>query len=264
MTADRVDVLTPCRNAEPYLRECLESVRAQGDVVRKHIVVDGGSTDDSVRILGDSARDPPHLEWYSQPDGGQSEALNRALDRVETAYFGWLNADDRYLPGGLEALLAASGLPPGPAVIYGDYHRIDARGEVTARRPQPSFSRWDCVHAYLTVHNTAAIFRTDLVRRLGGFDRTLDFAMDYDLVMRLADHGEVRHTRAWVGQFREHPSAKSSRLRDLGRAEVRRLRARRTGRGGVSLGLLRVVGLARVLARMAREGCLPARIFPAA
>lgn len=240
--------------------ECLESVRLQGPIIRKHIVMDGGSTDRSVAILRDYGHKHAHLEWLSEPDGGQSHALNKALERVRTDYFGWLNADDLYMSDGLAALATAAEPHPRPAIVYGDYQRIDSLGRVLAQRPQPTFSRWDCLHAYLTVQNDAALFHTGLTRQIGGFDNSLDFAMDYDLVLRLALRGEVRHVRAYVGQFRMHPEAKSSRLQQLGLTEVRKLRAQYAGSGPVRLQVYRLLGLLRVFVRMTQEGCLSARL----
>lgn len=262
MHPDGIDVITPCRNAEVFLLDCLESVQAQGMIARRHIVIDGGSTDNSVRILQEYGRTHDHLEWMSEPDHGQSDALNKGLDRVRTEYFGWLNADDRYVPGGLSALASAIEPPPKPAIIYGDYQRIDAAGRIVAHRPQPTFSLWDCLHAYLTVQNSSALFQTQLTRQLGGFDCALQFAMDYDLIVRLASHGGVRHVRAYGGQFRVHPEAKTSRLQQVGQAEVRKLRARHTGGGNVRLRFLWLLGLTRVVVRMTREGCLSARLRP--
>jgi len=253
-------VVTPCFNAAPFLLHCLRSVAAQGSHVSKHIVMDGGSTDGSVRILREFAQTHPKLEWRSETDTGQSDALNKALALVDTTYFAWLNADDCLLPGKIGALIDAASQTPPPAIVYGDYQVIGAGGEIIKHRRQPSFDYWDCLYSYLTVQNCAAIFRTDICRSMGGFDRDLQFCMDYDLVLRLAGNGIVRHVREYVGCFRHHVGAKTSRLQEVCELETERLRRHFSGHSTQMLRLRYWIGSTRVAARMLMEGCMACRL----
>jgi GT2 family glycosyltransferase len=259
MTA-AVCVVTPCFNAAPFLLSCLRSVAAQGRHVAKHIVMDGGSTDGSVSILRDFARTHPTLEWRSEPDSGQSEALNKALALVDTPYFAWLNADDCLLPGKIGTLVQATNCAPAPVIAYGDYQVIDAGGEIKWRRRQPSFNYWDCLYSYLTVQNCAALFRTEDCRSTGGFDQNLQFCMDYDLVLRLGGNGMVRHVREYVGCFRIHEGAKTSRLQEVCEMETERVRRRVSGHSTRTLRHRYWVSSARVAARMLIEGCIGSRL----
>jgi glycosyltransferase involved in cell wall biosynthesis len=258
--SEPICVITPCFNAAPFLPACLRSVAAQGAHVRKHIVMDGGSGDGSVQILQEFSRSDPRLIWRSEPDKGQSDALNKALALVDTRYFAWLNADDCYLPGKLGALMTASRADDVPAIVYGDYQVIDAKGAVLKRRRQPSFNYWDCLYSYLTVLNCAAIFRTDVCRATGGFDHNLQFCMDYDLILRLAAQGPVRHVREYVGCFRHHEAAKTSNLQSVCEAETEQLRLKVSGRSPPSLRLRYWIGKGRVAARMVLEGCVGSRL----
>jgi GT2 family glycosyltransferase len=253
-------VITPCFNAAPFLPACLQSVAAQGAHVRKHIVMDGGSRDGSVEILQNLSRSDTRLIWRSEPDKGQSDALNKALALVDTPYFAWLNADDCYVPGKLGALVTALRADDAPAIVYGDYQIIDADGAVLKQRRQPSFSYWDCLYSYLTVQNCAAIFRTDVCRATGGFDPNLHFCMDYDLILRLAAKGPVRHVREYVGCFRHHEAAKTSNLQAVCEAETEQLRRKVSGCSAAGLRLRYWIGTARVAARMVLQGCLGSRM----
>ncbi len=253
-------VITPCFNAGPFLSTCLESVAAQGDCVGRHIVMDGGSDDGSAAILEQFARANAKLVFRSERDGGQSDALNKALALVDTPYFAWLNADDCLVPGKLRALAEATTRPPKPAIVYGDYQVIDATGRLLKRRRQPSFNYWDCLYSYLTVQNCAALFSTELCRATGGFDRELTFCMDYDLILRLSDKGAVRHVREYVGCFRHHAAAKTARLQDVCSTETEQLRLKISGRSVAGLRLRYWVGKARVTARMVVEGCMASRL----
>jgi glycosyltransferase involved in cell wall biosynthesis len=258
--SESICVITPCFNASPFLASCLRSVAEQGESVHRHIVMDGGSTDGSVDILREFSRSNPRLEWRSEKDDGQSSALNKALALVDTRYFAWLNADDCYLPGKLRALIQGAQAQPAPTIVYGDYTVIDADGNVLRRRQQPSFNYWDCLYSYLTVQNCAAIFRTDVCRDTGGFDRELEFCMDYDLILRLGS-GPVRHVREYVGSFRHHAGAKTSRLQDVCEVETERLRLKVSGLSAKGLRWRYWFGTMRVASRMLAEGCFRSRLY---
>ncbi len=257
---ESICVITPCFNAAPFLPSCLRSVAAQGDCIHKHIVMDGGSSDGSIEILDEFSRTNRNLTWRSELDDGQSDALNKALDMVDTRYFAWLNADDCYLPRKLETLVQAAQAAPAPTIVYGDYQVIDANGDLLKRRQQPSFNYWDCLYSYLTVQNCAAIFRTDICRDTGGFDRNFQFCMDYDLILRLARNGPVRHVREYVGSFRHHAGAKTSRLQEVCESETERLRLKVSGRSARSLRWRNWIGTIRVAGRMITEGCIKSRL----
>lgn len=255
-----VTVITPCFNAGPYLLRCLQSVASQGDCVGQHIVFDGNSRDDSVSILREFSKENPKLVWISESDDGQSDALNKALSRVESKYFAWLNADDCLIPGKLAALIPKTLSTAAPAIVYGDYLVIDANDMVLKKRPQPSFNYWDCLYSYLTVQNCAAIFSTGLCKRIGGFNRRLQFCMDYELILKLAQLGPAVHVREYVGCFRHHENAKTSNLQDVCARETAELRRSLSGKSPTSLRIRHWASKARVIGRMAVEGCIASRL----
>lgn len=255
-------VITPCFNAGPFLLSCLESVAAQGPVVSRHIIMDGGSTDGSVKILEEFAKSHPYVVWRSERDKGQSDALNKALMLVDASFFGWLNADDCYFPQKLGVLLkvAESAQAEAASIVYGDYKVIDAGGTVIRGRRQPSFDFRDCLYSYLTVQNCAAIFNTRLLRQVGCFDETLHFCMDYDLVLKLARLGRVIHLRDYVGMFRHHERTKTSTIAHVCEAETRALRVRYSNSSPLAVKSQYWISKTRVALRMARENCLPCRL----
>jgi len=260
-----VCVITPSFNAGPHLLTCLKSVAAQAPHVARHIVMDGGSTDGSIEVMRSYARENPRVHWVSERDGGQSQALNKALNLVNTDYFGWLNADDCYLPYGLAALIGAAARPSTdpPVVVYGDYKVIDSGGRVIKRRRQPSFNYWDCLYSYLTVQNCAAMFHTNTCRACGGFNDSLRFCMDYDLILRLARAGRVKHVREYVGCFRRHVGAKTSQIPQVCESETNAIRAAISGLSGRQLRWRYWARKSRVLLRMAVEGCIGSRLLGA-
>src|SRR5215472_1653392 len=91
-----LSIITPVYNGEKFISGCIESVAAQKLAGVEHIIVDGRSSDRTMDIVRDKARVYPHLRWISEPDRGQSDALNKGIDMARAEYIGILNADDFY------------------------------------------------------------------------------------------------------------------------------------------------------------------------
>lgn len=240
----------------------LESVERQGAVVAKHVVMDGGSTDGTVDALRRWAESHERFEFVSEKDNGQADACAKALEKVETEYFAWLNADDILCDGGLEKLAESIRGEIHPAIVYGDYLKVDGEGKAFAERRQPSFNYNDCLWGYVTVQNVAALFNARMLRNAGGFNRSLRFVMDYDIILKLAREGSVRHVRSFCGAFRIHETSKTSTMDDVYRLETEALRtAYGVPKGWIVRGLLHRFSKLRVLCRMALQGCLKGRLY---
>src|SRR3954453_22511158 len=94
-----ITIVTPCLNAAATLPETIASVRSQGYPRLEHVVVDGGSTDGTVELLERAG-----VRFMSGPDSGRSEAANRGVAMTSGEVIGFLNADDLYEPGALQAV----------------------------------------------------------------------------------------------------------------------------------------------------------------
>lgn len=257
----KISIITPCYNPGKYLLPMLESVKSQMPYVAKHILMDGGSTDGSVKVLEDWAAANPYFEFVSEKDNGQAHACQKALSRVETEYFIWLNADDVLLEGAVTKLLSQIDDDGNIAIVYGDYVRIDGAGKVFAWRKQPSFNYWDCLHGYIFIQNAAALFNASLLRAAGGYDISLRFVMDYDVILKLGKVGQVKHIKEFCGAFRVHETSKTSTIDDVCRKETQELRSRYgVTQNPIVRGLFYRIAKFRVLCRMLLEGCLPCRL----
>src|ERR1700730_2129145 len=100
----KISIVSPSYNQAKFLGACLSSVKEENYPYIEHIVVDGGSTDGSVELLREySSRSGwSHLRWISEPDRGQSDALNKGFRMVTGSIIGWLNSDDIYLPSSFQ------------------------------------------------------------------------------------------------------------------------------------------------------------------
>src|SRR5919201_3255290 len=121
-----LSVVTPARNMAKYLPHTLDSVAAVG-TPHEHIVIDGASDDGSVELL--EGREDPHLTWISEPDIGQTEAVNKGLRLARGDLLAWVNADDAYIPEAVERALGHLERNPSTGAIFGAVNYVDEHGE---------------------------------------------------------------------------------------------------------------------------------------
>jgi glycosyltransferase involved in cell wall biosynthesis len=221
----KISIVTPSLNQGRYLAEALESVRAQGHTGVEHLVLDGGSTDETISLLQslDGHKEWRYLNWISGPDGGQSEALNRGFGEVTGEIVGWLNSDDRYRPGCFDHVVKAFAENPEVDVFYGDFAMVDQDGAVARVRREIEFSRFILLyHRVSYIPTPSTFFRRRVFDDGNRLQPSLHYAMDYEFFLRLADAGyTIRHIPEVLADFRLHPESKSC-SRELVQAQEKR------------------------------------------
>ena len=137
----RLSVVTPSYRSARFIEETLDSVAALR-TDHEHIVVDGGSDDGTVALL--ERRDDPRLTWVSEPDRGQTHAVNKGLERASGDACAWLNADDAFVPEAVDRAVALLEERPEIDLLYGGIQFTDAGGRVrrTYVPAGPSFARY--------------------------------------------------------------------------------------------------------------------------
>ncbi len=182
----KISVITPSFNCAAYIRECIDSVMKQGSVSYEHIVIDGGSTDETIEIL----KSYPHITWISEKDDGEADALNKALKLARGEIIYWLNADDLAEPHIFH--LVAEEIDNGADVVYGKALIIDQDGEpVGLRIPKAPISvnvliRW---FQHLHISQPSMFLKREIFDKLGGFRTDLYFSIDLELWLRIAAAG---------------------------------------------------------------------------
>jgi glycosyltransferase involved in cell wall biosynthesis len=203
-----VSIITPSFNQARYLENTLRSVLAQDYPSLEYWVVDGGSTDGSVEIL---RRYSDQLAgWVSEPDRGQTEALNKGFARANGEILAWLNSDDTYEPGAIAAAVKYLLEHPEIGMVYADTNFIDENGRVIGRFPAAQTDYRRLRQGYVHIPQQATFFRADLWRQVGPLDPDFYFAMDYDLWTRLARLAPFAYLpgQTWAN-FRLHSSGKT-------------------------------------------------------
>ncbi|MFA5516566.1 MAG: glycosyltransferase family 2 protein [Desulfuromonadales bacterium] len=195
-----MSLITPCYNAAPYLRAAIESVLGQDYPNIEYLVMDGGSTDGAVELLEGYGQG---LRWISEKDDGQADAIARGFEKTDGTILGWLNADDVLKPGAIRAAVDAFRAHPEVALIYADADFIDADGRTigpcTVVEP---YSRRRLLHYGDYIIQPAAFFTRRAYMSVGGLDKSLNWAMDWDLWIRLAQRCEVLYMQANLASYR--------------------------------------------------------------
>lgn len=188
----KISLVTPNYNQGRFLEDCFLSIIEQGYPNLELIVLDGGSTDESVEVI---RRYEDHLTfWVSEKDGGQAAAINSGLQRSTGEIFNWLNADDRLAPGTLMRCAEAYLADPSAAGWVGGCVRTDESGAIAdvifpngADRDNIG-ENWNGRQFY----QPSCFLSTRVVKEVGGLDPTLYIALDVDLWLRVLEHGEFR------------------------------------------------------------------------
>ena len=215
-------VLTPSLNYGRFIEDSILSVIGQDGLSIQHVIQDGGSIDGTRDVLQGYER---AVEWVSEPDEGQSDALNKALSRARGRWIAWLNADEFYLPHGL-AELVRRGDSTFADVVFGDNVFVNQDGHVARLLPQHPFSLWILRTFGCYIASSSTIFRRSSLPALP-WDTSVRMMMDWDLYLRLASrHARFEKVNYPIGAFRRHPDQVTAQSADLFRQEHSKLFAR--------------------------------------
>jgi glycosyltransferase involved in cell wall biosynthesis len=202
-----VSIVTPSFNQEAFLEFTIESVLAQDYPNLEYIIIDGGSADGSLEII---RRFESRLAyWCSEPDAGQTEAINKGFARARGDVLAWLNSDDVYRPGAVSAAVRSLEKYPEVGMVYGQADYIDESGATVGCFPAAPTDLGRLRQGHVHIPQQSAFFRASLWRMVGPLDPSFFFAMDYDLWVRIASVSPILHVRqVWAG-FRLHSDAKT-------------------------------------------------------
>ena len=204
----RISLITPTWNQAEFLEETIRSVLAQNYPNLEWIVIDALSTDATPQILARYA----HLPWLKiirEADGGQSDAINKGMRLATGEVAAWLNSDDLLVPGALHQIVEAFIAYPEATAIYGLGAKINREGELIRVVPYRSFDRKRLATALEAVQ-PATYFRRDAFWGVGGLRTDLCYAMDWDLLIRLADRGKIIAINVVIAKIRYYADTKTA------------------------------------------------------
>lgn len=211
MKLPRITIITPTYNQGSYIEQTIQSVLCQGYPNLEYIVMDGGSTDQTIDIL---RRYEHSLHWISERDRGQSHAINKAMRMASGDIVAFLNSDDLYEPGALQAVGEFFAQNPQAAWLTGKCRIIDPAGNETRRAITSYKNAWLRLNsrAVLMIINyisqPATFWRRELIEQVGLFDEELHYAFDYDYWLRIGQQVRLKVLDQYLSAFRVHPASK--------------------------------------------------------
>lgn len=204
-TLPLVTVVTPSFNQGRFIEDTIQSVLTQDYPRLEYLVMDGGSTDQTLEVL---RRYEGRLHYVSERDRGQSHAINKGLHRSNGEIVAYLNSDDTYLPGAVSAAVDALRQNPGSPMVYGEGYHVDEVGKVLERYPTEPFSLQRLRETCFICQPTTFV-RHDALRSVGYVNESLHFCMDYDLWIRLATRGAPIYVPQFLANTRLHTDTKT-------------------------------------------------------
>lgn len=206
----KLSIITITYNSERYLTETIASIRSQDYPDYEHIIVDGGSTDGTLDIIRKYAANDSRIRWISEPDQGISDAMNKGVVLATGEVIAHLHSDDYYpAPDVLSVVAGEFCRNPDAVWLTGGASLVGRHGrplrEIHVRR----YSYPKLVRSNFILHPATFVQRSAFTMA-GGFSKSLKYAMDYDLWLRLAKFGPPVTINRTLACFRVHQNGLSS------------------------------------------------------
>lgn len=201
---NKISIITPSYNQGRFIEECIMSVINQKYDNFEHIVIDGGSEDETISIL----KKYKHLKWVSERDEGQSDALNKGLKMASGNIIGWINSDDYYLPG---TFLSINN-------VFNKRQNLKwvVSNELSLTNNKEKYIKISEINYHSLIKNPdivkqqGAFYLQSELEIIGGFDKDLYMVMDFDLWVKLAKRSRPYILDQTTAVFRHHLDQKTS------------------------------------------------------
>jgi glycosyltransferase involved in cell wall biosynthesis len=202
-----VSIITPSFNQARYIEATIQSVLTQDYPNIEYIIVDGGSTDETVEVI--KKHEGRIAWWVSEKDKGQTDAINKGFARANGQILAWLNSDDTYEPGAISAAVKYLQEHPEVGMVYGDCNFINEDGNAIGKFNSAQTDYRLLRQGYAHIPQQTMFLRADLWKQVGPLDPSFYFAMDYDLWTRLAARTALKYVPQTWANFRLHTTGKT-------------------------------------------------------
>ena len=207
----KISIVTPSFNQGTFLEKTIQSVLSQDYPNLEYIIIDGGSTDKSVEIIKKYAERLSY--WVSEPDAGQSDAINKGFRKASGDICAWINSDDVYYPGVLTIIAASFEEHPSVDLLYGYHNDVNEKDEVIRKGMYFPFYK----HAFkvgFAICQPTSFWKRKVWDICGPLDTNLHYCMDYDFYAKAIKVGfQVKSVPILICKFRYHETNKSTTSR---------------------------------------------------
>ncbi|MGA1823651.1 MAG: glycosyltransferase family 2 protein [bacterium] len=208
----KLSIVTPSYNQGQFIEETIRSVLLQGYPNLEYIIIDGGSSDNSVDII--KKYEQFLAFWASEPDKGQSHAVNKGIEISSGHIIGWINSDDVYSKDAFKTITDimwknASLIQP---IVYGGIDLVDDEGRILQTFPGKPLDRKKLIAFWRQdyhIPQPTVFFQSDILKK-NKLNDSLHYAMDWELYLRLSDTYPFYHLPQKLVRFRSHGKSKTS------------------------------------------------------
>lgn len=203
----KFSIVTASYNQGRFIRDCIESVKAQTGVEWEHIIQDAGSTDETRAVL----QEYPHLQVTCEKDRGMSDGINRGFLKATGDWVMWLNTDDYLLPGALARVQEFAQQHPEADFIYGDVHFVDGGKNLIRVKREHRFDFNVLLYYGCYIQSTATFLRRKIIEAGHLLDVDYRVVMDFEYYIRLARLGyRIQYAPGALAAFRWHETNTSA------------------------------------------------------
>jgi len=204
----KFSIITPSFNQGEYIKDTIESVLNQNYKNFEHIIIDGGSNDNTIEIL----KKYSHLKWVSEKDRGQSHAINKGFAKASGDIIAWINSDDYYEKNVFAGIATYFENNPDCMVLYGDITYVDKTKCILSTIQGNVINYQSLVKCPDIVRQPSTFWRIDVIREFGGVDEQLHLVMDFDFFLRISKHFQFHYYKQNFSYYRYYDENKSLSL----------------------------------------------------
>lgn len=209
----KISIITPSYNQGKFIEQTILSVVNQkGSFELEYLIMDGGSTDNSVQIIKKYAQKYPQVYWQSKPDRGQVDAINQGLKLATGNIVAYINSDDYYLPGTFKKVISYFDSNPEKKWIVGDCRitKKSLKWTFFLKHLSPIERSRFILECFNTINQPAVFLTKSLVKKVGNFNEDFQYAFDYEYWLRASKIALPGRIHNDLTVFRVHKQAKGS------------------------------------------------------
>lgn len=200
----KISIIIPSYNYGQYIEKAILSILSQNYPDKELIIIDGGSTDNTVNIL---KKYDGKIKWISEKDKGQADAINKGLWMSTGDIFAYLNADDYYEKNVFQDIAQIFSINREITLVYGKC-RTTSPQKIVINAPQKTIVRKDLLRYGNITYQPATFFRADALKNEGGVGG-YHYMMEYDMNLKALKHGKAYYLDKIMANFLQHPGQKS-------------------------------------------------------
>lgn len=204
----KISIVMPSYNQGQFIEESIKSVIEQKYPDFEFIIIDGGSSDQTIEIIKKYERNITY--WVSEKDNGQTHAINKGFKVARGDIIAWLNSDDLYLHGALSDVAKYFNKYKDVGLIYGNSYSINEKGEVIRNNINVSFSSKALWSGIGIITQPASFVQRSVLDKIGFLDENLHYLMDLDWFLRMNIGGiKFQKVNKFFCCFRYHSASKT-------------------------------------------------------